>query len=73
MKAGHEDKTNYTSDEAGQFDFFVIIEATGKIVGNLFVKAGNENADNHDDDACDTPTELKFPIHKLIVLYLHCI
>lgn len=70
MKAGHKDKTNRTSDEASKLDLFIIIEATGEIVSDLFVKAGNEDAGDHDDDPRNAPTELKFPIHKLIVLYL---
>ena len=37
------------------------------------MKAGDKDTGDHDDDARDAPTELKFPIHKLIVLYLHCI
>lgn len=70
MKAGHKDEADRASDETSKLDLFVIIEATSKIVGDLFVKAGNEDAGDHDDNSRNAPTELKFPIHKLIVLYL---
>ena len=73
METGHKDETDNTGNETGELNFFVVIEAASKVVGDLFMKAGDKNTGDHDDNASNTPTKLKFPIHKLIVLYLHCI
>ena len=68
MKTSHEDKADGGDDETGQFHFFVVCDTSGEIIANLLVEAHDQYANNHRDEAHDTPDWLKFPIHISILL-----